>query len=533
MYHVLIADDESIECHVLSLMIKNHFQNLTVLPHALNGLELIAGIEKYHPEIVIVDINMPGLNGLEALEMVRQKNKNMKILIVSAYSEFHYAKRAMNLDATDYILKPVQPDDFIEAIRRICDDLNTERLQKDQEQKHQEIILEFGQVVEEDFMSNLILGEISPKNAMRLLQSLDFPYRGGILMTLRPTPSSDPLLSFPSEIYAASLLENSLLENIKPFCTCFGKQYHRDFIICLIPGMSFEKNFYKEWVQEIFQVALQRTAAVSEYIWGVSSVKLNINELVDALRESMLALHQKTVPGLYFFESPASACSADPYQEFLEPCLHLLKNRNIHGCMEKINAVFFPDPCVPESLAFFKMRTSYFLFRLNQAFLPPLSDTELSHDSWIFFWDLISGCESREEIRKKAEEGLKCIAEQKAFWNPPENPHIARCLLYMKRHYMEDLSLDLIAGMANISPFYLSRLFKQELNRNFLEILTDIRIQKAIELLADCTLSVKEISERVGYLNTTYFYKIFKKYVGINIREAKEYLQNYHIPRLL
>lgn len=526
MYHVLIADDESVECHVLSLMIKNHFPNLTILPHALNGLELIAGIEKYHPEIVIVDINMPGLNGLEALEMVRHKNEHMKILIVSAYSEFHYAKRAIALDAVDYILKPVQPDDFVESICRICDDLDKEQVQKKQAQKHQEMISEFGQVVEEDFLSNLILGEISPKNAMRLLQSLKFPYRGGILMTLRPSPSSDSFSSLSWEMYTASFLEN-----LKPFCTCFGKRYHRDFIICLIPNMAFENDRYKDWVQEIFHVAFQKSDMALDCLCGVSSVKQSLNELTDALKESILALHQKTDSGLYFFEFRASSNSTDLYQKLLKPCLLLLKERKIDTCMEKISSVFLPNPNHQESLAFFKMRTAYFLFSLNQAFCSPLSETDLPHDSWLFFWDFISECQSQDAIKEKIRKGLEFILDQKAFWNPPENPHIARSILYMKQHYMDDLSLDLVSSVVNVSPFYLSRLFKQELNRNFLEILTDIRIQKAIELLSDPTLSVKEISERVGYLNTTYFYKVFKKYVGINIGEVKEYLQNYHVPR--
>lgn len=527
MYHVLIADDEAIECHVLALMIKNHFSQLTLLPHASNGLELIAGIETHHPEIVIVDINMPGLNGLDALDMVRQKNSHMKILIVSAYSEFHYAKKALVLDAVDYILKPVQPDEFVRAIQKICDDLDQEQVQLKQAQKHQAIASEFDQVVEEDFLSNLILGEISPKNAMRLLQSLKSPYRGGILMTLRPAPLPDLSLSFPWEKYAFSLLEQ-----LSHLCTCFGKLYRRDFILCLLPGMSFDKDFYQNWVREIFQIALQRSDPTFRcpLLCGVSSVKLNLNELTDAFKESVLALHQKVEPDLYFFEFHSPCDVVDPYQEIFELCLSLLKKQNLDGCIQKMDTVFLKEQNQEESFSFFKVRTSYFLFRLNQAFLPPLSCSELPHDSWIFFWDLLSPCETPDCLRVKVRAGLEAILSHKAFWNHPENPHIARSILYMRQHYMEDLSLDLVAKVTKVSPFYLSRLFKQELDRNFLEVLTTIRIQRAIELLPDSRLTVREISEQVGYLNTTYFYKVFKKYVGINVGEMREYLLRYPAP---
>ena len=530
MYQVLIADDEAIECHVLSLMLKNHFYNLSVLPHASNGLELIAGIEKYHPEIAIVDINMPGLNGLEALEIIRQKNKNLKILIVSAYSEFHYAKKALTLDAVDYILKPVQPDDFIQVMQKICDDLNQEQLQKEQAQKDQKMLSEFGQVVEEDFLSNLILGEISPKNAMRLLQSLKSPYRGGILVTLRPAPRPDLSYSFPWEKYAFSILEQ-----LTQLCTCFGKQYHRDFILCLLPGLSFDKECYQDWVKEIFQIVFQKTEPSFRcpLLCGISSVKLNLNELPDALNESMLVLHQKTEPGFYFFELYSSEKFTDPYQEMLQPCLQFLKTQNLAACDAKADALFSMPQIRQETLPFLKVRSSYFLFRLNLAFSPSLPNSDQSYDSWIFFWDLMASCETQKDILEKLKTGFASILLGKASCHHPENPHIARSLLYMRHHYMEDLSLDLVAKMTKVSPFYLSRLFKQELGYNFLEVLTTIRIQKAIELLSESTLTVKEISEKVGYVNTTYFYKVFKKQVGINIGEMKEYLQHYQMSPFL
>lgn len=526
MYEVLIADDEVIECHVLALMLKNHFDQLTILPHASNGLELISAIETYHPEIAIVDINMPGLNGLEALEMIRRKIQNMKILIVSAYSEFHYAKKALALDAVDYILKPVQPDDFVRAIQKICADLDLEQCQKEEAQKHQEMISEFDQMVEEDFLSNLILGEIRPKNAMRLLQSLKSPYRGGILVTLRPAPRPEIPFSFPWENYALAIQKQ-----LSQLCTCFGKWYHHDFILCLLPGMSFEKDFYQNWIREIFHVAFQKADPQFRcpLLCGISSVKLNLNDLPHAFKESVLAIHQKTEADIYFFEFYSSSGLSDPYQEIFESCLEFLKSHNISGCIAKADSIFSMPEIRRESLPFLKVKTCYFLFRLNLSFSHILPGSDLPYDSWIFFWDLLLPCKSCEEIQKTLPFGFNAIFSHTASWNHPENPHIARSLLYMRQHYMEDLSLDLVAKMANVSPFYLSRLFKQDLNRNFLEILTNIRIQKAIELLSNHQLSVKEISEQVGYINTAYFYKVFKKHVGVNIGEMRDYLQTYHL----
>ncbi len=523
MYNVLIADDEAIECHVLTLMLKNHFEQLTVLPHASNGLELIAAVESYHPDIAVVDINMPSLNGLEALEMIRQKNRSMKILIVSAYSEFAYAKKALALGAADYILKPVQPDDFVRAVQKICADLDQEHSRQEQARRHQEMISEFDQMVEEDFLSNLILGELSPKNAMRLLQSLKSPYRGGILVTLRPAPRPEVSFSFPWENYALAIQKQ-----LGQLCTCFGKWYHRDFILCLLPGMSFEKDLYQDWIREIFHVAFQKADPQFRcpLLCGVSSVKLNLNDLPHAFQESALAIHQKTDPDLYFFEYCPPSSPSDPYRKIFEPCLEMLRGHQIRQCTAMADSIFSSPEIFKESLPFLKVKTCYFLFRLNTAFSAPSPHRSVSGDSWIFFWELLSCAESCEEVRRVLLRGIHAVASRTASYSHPQNPHIARSLLYMKQHYMEDLSLDLVAKNTNVSSFYLSRLFKQELRRNFLEVLTNIRIQRAIELLPDSRLSVREISEMVGYLNAAYFYKVFKKHVGVSVSQIREYLQS-------
>ena len=107
MYRIIIADDEEIECRALEMMIRNEFPDMEILPYVQNGIDQVASVKKNHPDIAIIDINMPGLNGLDALEMIRTRNKELKVIISSAYSEFQFAKKAMKLGVSDYILKPL------------------------------------------------------------------------------------------------------------------------------------------------------------------------------------------------------------------------------------------------------------------------------------------------------------------------------------------------------------------------------------------------------------------------------------------
>lgn len=126
MYRIIIADDEVIECRALEMMIRNDFPDMEILPYVQNGIDLVASVEKNHPDIAIIDINMPGLNGLDALEIIRARNKEMKVIISSAYSEFQFAKKAMSLGTSEYILKPLNRTTFVETLRKVTQQVSVE-----------------------------------------------------------------------------------------------------------------------------------------------------------------------------------------------------------------------------------------------------------------------------------------------------------------------------------------------------------------------------------------------------------------------
>lgn len=99
------------------------------------------------------------------------------------------------------------------------------------------------------------------------------------------------------------------------------------------------------------------------------------------------------------------------------------------------------------------------------------------------------------------------------------NNYVRMAKEYMEKQYMEDVSLDMVADHVGITSFYMSRLLRRETGANFTEMLTDIRMQKALELLWKNECSIREVSERTGYVSLSYFYKVFKKYFGVTAGE--------------
>ena len=105
------------------------------------------------------------------------------------------------------------------------------------------------------------------------------------------------------------------------------------------------------------------------------------------------------------------------------------------------------------------------------------------------------------------------------------NTYVEEAVLYIEKNYMNDISLDMLAERLGISSFYLSRLLTQQLDESFIELLTDTRIDHAIELIRREDFIVKDIGSRVGYLSPTYFYKVFKKNTGLTVGEMRRLLK--------
>lgn len=509
-YLILIADDEPIECTALELLLKNTFTNIQILPSVSNGVDFVSSVRQNHPDIVIVDINMPGLSGLDALDMIRARNPEMKIIIHSAYSEFEYAKRALALNAFDYIVKPIQKPVFIETMKKIFDTLDQERQKQTSEETIHQLTGEVNRLVENDLMSSILLGVIDQHTSDLFLHSLSQEYYGGFLVTVRFPGSATSVWNHQKK--------KQILDAVNQVCLCLGKLYRQDLILYVIPGQGIGESNYQQWTKNLFQILKE------PLLFGVSSWKFTLEELPDALKESNSILLGKQSPGTYFFEYPASTRFHNIFLEYKDQLANLILAGQTDECCAMIHTLFQNAAAQEIPLVPLQVYTAYFLLYLYEQMSCRLSSSLYVESHLQLSWREFLLCTTCDELSEKL-----CLAVthlNDCVLNPANKSgaYVIKALLYIKKMYRQNISLEDIAQLVSISPFYLSRLLKQELSKTFVEILTEIRISEALKLLRDPKKTIREIGEEVGYLNTTYFYKVFKKQTGMTVGEVRRYL---------
>lgn len=512
MYKILIADDEMMECKVLEKMIRDHFSELTLLPSVFNGIELLHSIDHYHPDIAVIDIAMPGLNGLDALEILRLKKRSLKVIVVSAYSKFEYAKKALNLGASEYLLKPVDDKEFIDTLRRTVFSLDQQSREFIRQDETEVLKQEICRLWENILLSDIMLGFTLSSDWENYLDSLHCVFTGGIIFTAQITSANKDDLNEATfqKIYG------EFLRLLKKVCRCFSKLCHSALIVCILPEEhSMMRDTYQETLFHLFGEMIEKISFHGvQWLIGISDWKYDYKDLPAAYQESKLATLSKEC-GIFFYHMQTKGNpSAIWHPSDMLAFFLAMEHHNQEACSRILSQMFHKLPSEPDFLSYQKIFAAYFLYCIFQKY---------SFHEWYvsIYWKSLF----EKETTPQLEEYLLSLITPLILPHAdpsPVNKHMASSLHFIEKYFSEDLSLEQVADAVGITSFYLSRLFKQESGKTFLEILTNYRMTKALEFLYTGQYSAQEISEKIGYQNASYFYKLFKKQTGITIGEFKE-----------
>jgi two-component system response regulator YesN len=172
VYGVLLVDDEPIEREALRLLIKNNFQNLKVVGQAQNGFEAIELSNSLMPDIIIMDIRMPGISGLDAIREIKRSLPDVKFLILSSYNQFDYAQQALKLGVEDFIVKPVKMSMMKDALNSLADKIENEQKRKVRDSTVESRVEGIKPIIENDTVYSIVYG-CGDENLKRFMDFLE------------------------------------------------------------------------------------------------------------------------------------------------------------------------------------------------------------------------------------------------------------------------------------------------------------------------------------------------------------------------
>lgn len=538
MFQVVIIDDEPIIRKGIRNVI--HWQEFgcEVGGEADDGQSGRELIEKIHPDIIITDIKMPEVDGLMMIGRVREIVPDSKIIILTGYRNFDYARTAVKLGAFDYLMKPTKIDELSAVIRRAVEELRSKTARRDELGRLREQYEKSKPLVRERLLYNLLYGfysngEEAAREAERLNLRTD-RYVLGLVENEAPRADAEPEGKDEAHLYQfgiLSTLEEALSERFRVAGISLGSRLSA-FLLAPKGDEELDNTVISEkclYLQQMIHNCFGFTVSIA-----VSSQGSGTGELPGKLHECQEALEHKFYLGnnsIIFYHDLDTFFQYSDCTFLLERQKQLLDNikaGNVHAIAENTAAIF---ECINGLTGIGKdyVRNFYFntitMIHSMKISLPIDTLRKQNDGPLVSLYGLIEKCDSVADLNGLLENIAMSVADKVRDYNDNNMKLLMRKAVdYINAHYSEDVTLNQVAEHIYVSSFYISRMFKKELGINFVDYLNELRINKAKELLSDARYKTYEVAEAVGISNAHYFSKLFRKYAGMTASEYRESL---------
>ncbi len=527
MYKIMLADDEGIVIDSLKFIIEKNFNEACIIETATTGRSVIELAENFKPDIAFMDIQMPGINGIEAMKEIRKFNKSVIFIVMTAYDKFNYAKEAINLGVMEYLTKPVNHKVIIEVIQKAMDHIEQERKKRSNELMIREKLEIVIPIIESDFIYSILSEDDLSRTVDNFKTLLSIKEDYGMIMVLEFGDSLvEGTLTNPVGVSVKAqdfygVIRDDLKEEFK--CTVGPIMVNK--IVVFIPNEKNQMEYddRTELIEKSRRLIRELTKKIDvQFKVGIGSVT-QLESLGDSYKEAISAIRNSTGKVAHVKDLNIGCAYEEDYPIHIEKALfEMIEKGSIEGTKTEANLFFdwmienYPD-CemdiklkvlefilFAEQKAFLNGMTYYFRYR--KGYLDTL--IEINDYAQLRSWFLNKVLEACRNIKTKKEKQASGI--------------IAKSKEFIEVNYKKDISLDDVSRIVDISPYYFSKLFKEETGENFIEYLTRIRIEQAKQLLLNRDLSIKNVCSSTGYSDPNYFSRIFKKLVGVTPSEYRD-----------
>lgn len=520
-WRVLIADDE----YRIGLLIKNliHWEEfqLECIGVVDNGKTAFESIQSdIYPDIVITDIRMPQMNGLELIAKTRELNKETKFVVISGYKEFEYAHQALQYGVEDYLLKPVDENELNRLLNKISLELNRSLQSVLEKQAMQETVSKSRYIIKRDFLKNIIEMEDETGEVESKVNFEGEIYRGiDIKLDYVEYDNRDTKQDKKTVSRIEEIVERILKENAEEVLICEKENLN---IFCLFNYDFSKSKAIKNSINDILSEVKDYLIGFEQYevTIGVGTEKKEFGEIRFSIKEAHRAIGNRIKQGagrlIYIDNIPRDSrtstgfltqeqkenikISIDSYSsEHLEQVINQLyseymleETKDFSGCYEiadeTVNYFFEQVGTLQKDVSKEKKRL-------------------LEH---------CHHCYTISSLKKILKDSLKKFVEESREAAEAESVKpIRQAQKYVEEHYGEKIILEDLSEIVGLNPVYFSVLFKKELGINFSAYLVNVRMEKAKEFLRETNETIAAIGDKVGYKDARYFSQIFTKQVGV------------------
>ena len=469
LYRIILVDDEEEVRKGIIRKIDWETLGFQVVGDAENGQDALEKIEQLEPNVVMTDIRMPYMDGLTLTSWIRQKYPSVKVLIFSGFDDFEYAQQAIKLNVTEYILKPVNVEELTQILDRVRENLDQEIEQRRDVDRFRESYLNSLPILRELFLNDMVRGNMPAEDYCRFTA-----FNSAVGITLIASVDGEKK-------------QTSLIDLLGDIC----KEIKRILQVTVTIGIGYFcmdlEQLPAAYQSAVDALGYQEIVGTGNIIYindmePVSRGKLQLEtrDEADLIAAVKFGTREKIEAAARSFASRMESARVhmrqqQVYQMSIINCLiRLMQQQDLD-----LGAMFGTDEMYGKVI-YGNMKPEEFASVITEV-----------------------GCRMNEAMNRERDKTAKKV--------------ILEAKQYILDHYQDpELSVDVMCRQLHMSPAYFSTVFKRETGQTYIAYLTEVRLDKAVELLNTTDDKTYVIAQKVGYQEQNYFSYVFKKRFGIS-----------------
>lgn len=523
-WKVLIVDDEFRIGQLIKKLIRWEELPLVCTDVVDNGETAYQVILDEHPDIVITDIRMPKINGLELVCMTKEIQEDIKFVIISGYKEFEYAHKALQYGVNDYLLKPISETELNDVLEKLTRELSRSHAAVREESELRRTVSVSEHIIRRDLLSHIMEKEQLPtqtevEQAYHVVLDAAL-YRGiDIKLDYTDLEKSDKKQDRLTMERLLGIVEQNLEEHVKEELICEKPGMH---IYCLFNYESEKSKEIKGVIGEILSDIQEYLIGFEQYVVtiGVGAEKNEFAEMRYSIKEAQAAAGNRIKLGTGRLIYAENLCCEEEKDiaDYLNPHKSKLRQAVESYAREEleqaINQIFSPF-LMKENLDFslcYPLAEEIISFFFENAEVQSRESEDLKE----YLFASVNQCYTIPKLKELLKQNLgDYLTMSLKILETESTRPVRQAKQYVDENYKEKITLEDISEIVELNAVYFSVLFKKETGMNFSAYLVNVRMEMAKKMLREGNETIAAVAESVGYKDSRYFSQIFAKTVGV------------------